>query len=199
MTAGKPESKSYCGSGSESSQLPENEEISAAAFHTYSLPSFPLTFWLCCKKETQMVESCPSYLSLHEDFLTHCTYWAHLINQHFLSTPLWTAKAVMCFKIRIKTVSALKWSNSSYLSNSSLRPKYFYGQPQNTIRFITTAALTCTSTVPAWRVFLGGSWIFYVQTLQCVTQIPSSTMDIHGVTNVGTPSESRVCPVLFRN
>lgn len=132
-------------------------------------------------------------------FLTHCTYWTHHINQHFLSTPLWIAKAVVCFKICIKTVSALKWSNSSYLSNTSLRPKYFYGQPQNTIRFVTTAALTYTSAVPAWRVFLHGSWIFYVQTLQCVTQILSSAMDIHRVTNVGTPSESRACPTQFRN
>lgn len=154
MTGGKPESKSYFGSWSESSQLSENEEISAAAFHVYSLPSFPLTFCLCCKKETQMVKSCPSNFPLTRIFLTHCTYWAHPINQHFLSTPFWTAKAVVRFKIYTKTVPALKWFNSSYLSNSSLRPKYFYGQPQNTIRLITTATLTCSSVVPAWRVWL---------------------------------------------
>lgn len=175
MTAGKPESKSYCGSWSESSQLPENEEISAAAFHAYSLLSFPLT-WLL--KRNSNGKNLPKLFSPHNDFLTHCTYWTHHINQHFLSTPLWTAKAVACFVIYIKTVSALKRSNSSYLSNSSLRPKYFYGQPQNTIRLITTASLTWTSTVPPWRVFLCGSWVFYMQTSQCVSQILSSTMDI---------------------
>lgn len=38
-----------------------------------------------------------------------------------------------------------------------------------------------------------------MQTLQGVTQILSSITDIHRVTNVGTQSESRVCPTLFRN
>lgn len=109
-----------------------------------------------------MVKSYSSLFSPNKGFLTHCTYWTHHTNQHFLSTLLWPAKAVVCFKIYIKTVSALKRSNSPYLS-TSLRPKYFYGQPQNTIRFITTASLTWTSTVPAWRVFWRGSWVFYLQ------------------------------------
>lgn len=46
--------------------------------------------------------------------------------------------------------SAMKQSNSSYLSNSSLRPEYFYGETRNTIRFVTTAALTRTARVPAY-------------------------------------------------
>lgn len=169
MTAGKPESKSYCGSWSESSQLLENEEISAAAFHAYSLPSFPLTFWLGYKK-TQMVKSCPSYFPAQQGFFNPL---------HLLSSPYKSAFSIhpSLASQGCPHISKLyqHWNGPIHL----IHQKYFSGQPQNTVRFITTAALTCTSAVPAWRVFLCGSWIFYVQTLQCVTPVLSSPMDIH--------------------